>query len=91
VLNGSPKVESMKIIHRNEKVPRGVYGGGIGHFGFNGDCTFCIPIRSLFTNDKFAYIQTSSGIVFDSNAKKEYQEIIHKLSAMKKVLDELSN
>ncbi len=90
VLNGSPKVESIKIIHRNEKAPRGVYGGGIGHFGFNGDCTFCIPIRSLFTNNEFAYIQTSSGIVFDSKPKKEYQEIIHKLSAMKKVLDELS-
>ncbi len=86
---GAPKVESMKIIDRNEKEARGPYGGGVGHFGFNGDCTFALTLRSLFIKGEEAYAQTSGGIVYDSNIEKEYQEIINKLAAMKEVLKSL--
>ena len=91
VLSGAPKIETIKIIARNESEPRGPYGGALGQFGFNGNCTFCIPIRSLFIKQEGsqarAYTQTCSGIVFDSDPDKEYQEIINKLGAMRKVLD----
>lgn len=87
VLNGAPKVESMKIIERNEPEARGPYGGAIGHFGFNGNCTFPIPIRSLFISKENGYAQTCSGIVYDSDPDKEYNEIMNKLAAMKKTLD----
>src|SRR3989338_2421142 len=42
-VSGAPKIESIKIIDRNEPLARGPYGGGVGHFGFNGDCTFAPP------------------------------------------------
>lgn len=85
-LTGAPKIESMKIIAGNEKNPRGPYGGAVGHFGFNGNCTFAIPIRTLFVNGNKGYTQTSGGIVADSKPANEYEEIQNKLAAMKKVL-----
>lgn len=85
-VTGTPKIETMKIIDRNEPSARGPYGGALGHFGFNGDCTFALPLRSLFISNKYAYTQTSSGIVYDSSAKKEFDEIQRKLQAMKEVL-----
>ena len=86
-LTGAPKIEAMKLINQNEASGRGPYGGAIGHFGFNGDCTFAIPIRSLFISGQQAYIQTSGGIVADSQPDSEYLEIQRKLSAMKHVLE----
>jgi anthranilate synthase component I len=86
-LSGAPKIESMKIISREEKKPRGPYGGGVGHFGLNGDCTFAIPIRSIFISKEKLYTQASSGIVFDSIIENEYQEIKNKLGAGEKVLN----
>lgn len=85
-LTGTPKIEAMKIINRNEADARGPYGGAVGHFGFNGDCTFAIAIRSLFISGDYAFTQTSGGIVYDSKPDKEYDEILRKLSAMKEVL-----
>ncbi len=85
-LSGAPKIESMKIIDSLEQEARGPYGGGVGQFGFNGDCTFAIAIRSLFVSGKNAYAQTSGGIVFDSDPEKEYTEVERKLAAMRKVL-----
>lgn len=84
--SGTPKVETMKIIDRNEPVGRGPYAGGVGHFGFNGDCTFALTLRSLFVSGIDAYAQTSGGIVADSIAEKEYEEIQNKLAAMRKAL-----
>lgn len=85
-LTGAPKVEAMKIINELEPEGRGPYGGAVGIFSFNGDCTFAIPIRSVFINKTDAYAQTCGGNVYDSNAADEYLEIERKLSAMRKVL-----
>lgn len=86
-LTGAPKIESMKIINRIENAPRGPYGGAIGHFGFDGNCTFAIAIRSLFVSGNYAFAQTSGGVVLDSDSEKEYQEIVNKLAAIKKGLE----
>jgi anthranilate synthase component 1 len=85
-LSGAPKIESMKIIERVESDPRGPYGGAVGHFGFNGDCTFAIPIRSMFQRANRAFIRASGGIVFDSTPEGEYAEIQAKLASMRKAL-----
>jgi len=86
-LSGAPKVEAMKIINEFEPDGRGPYGGGVGQFSFNGDCTFAIPIRTLFINGEQAYIQTCGGNVYDSVAADEYLEIERKLAAMRSVLN----
>ncbi|MCS6984423.1 MAG: chorismate-binding protein [Leptospiraceae bacterium] len=83
-LSGAPKIESMKIIDRIEKEPRGPYGGAVGHFGFNGDCTFAIPIRSFFVKGNKIFARASGGIVYDSRPEKEYREIMGKLAAIQK-------
>ncbi|MDP3987565.1 MAG: anthranilate synthase component I family protein [Candidatus Levybacteria bacterium] len=85
-VSGAPKIESIKIIDKNEPEARGPYGGGVGHFGFNGDCTFALALRSLFISQTYAYAQTSSGIVYDSKPEKEYDEIQRKFAAMRKAL-----
>ncbi|WP_443642862.1 anthranilate synthase component I family protein [Candidatus Levibacter sp. Uisw_134_01] len=90
-LSGAPKIEAMKIINEIEEDGRGPYGGAIGQFGFNGDCTFAIPIRSLFIKGEEAYAQTCGGNVYDSDPNKEYQEIERKLKAMKIVLKSFEN
>ena len=85
-LTGAPKIEAMKIINDQEKDGRGPYGGALGQFSFNGDCTFAIPIRTVFIKGEEGYAQTSGGNVYDSNAADEYLEIERKLSAMRNVL-----
>lgn len=85
-VSGAPKVETIKIIDLNEPEARGPYGGGVGHFGFNGDCTLALTLRSLFISGTYGYSQTSSGIVYDSVPKKEFDEINRKLAAMKKAI-----
>ncbi len=86
-LTGAPKIEAMKIIDALETEGRGPYGGAVGHFSFNGDCTFAIPIRTLFVNGEEGYVQTCGGNVYDSNAADEYEEIQRKFAGTKKVLD----
>jgi anthranilate synthase component I len=86
-LTGAPKIEAMKIINTLEPDGRGPYGGAVGTFSFNGDCTFAIPIRSVFCHGENAYVQTCGGIVYDSTTEDEYEEIQRKLAATKKVLE----
>lgn len=87
-LTGAPKIEAMKIINELEPDGRGPYGGAVGHFSFNGDCSFAIPIRTVFANGENAYVQTCGGNVFDSNPDDEYEEIMRKFAGTKKVLDQ---
>ncbi|GBU09479.1 aminodeoxychorismate synthase subunit I [Gammaproteobacteria bacterium] len=86
-LSGAPKIEAIKIIDAMEVDARGPYGGAVGCFSFNGDCTFAIPIRTIFSKGKAAYVQTSGGNVYDSVAQSEYEEIQRKLAGTRKVLD----
>ncbi|MFW5703797.1 MAG: anthranilate synthase component I family protein [Patescibacteria group bacterium] len=85
-LSGAPKIESMKIIDKIEGMGRGPYGGAVGHFGFNGNGTFTIPIRSCYLNGSHGYTQASGGIVFDSVPENEYEEIQRKMGAITDVL-----
>jgi len=88
VVTGAPKIETVKIIDENEAQPRGPYGGAVGRFSLNGDCDFCLPIRSLFCDGDQCYAQTSAGVVYDSKPDHEYVEVQRKLSAMKNTLAE---
>ena len=90
VTTGAPKIETIQIISSLEKAPRGPYGGAVGRFSFNGDCDFCIPIRSLFCVGDRCFLQTSAGVVYDSIALSEYDEVIRKLSAMMRSINAVS-
>jgi anthranilate synthase component 1 len=81
-VSGSPKVRSMEIIDELENVRRGVYGGSIGYFGFNGDMDMCIAIRTLLLKAGKGFLQAGAGIVADSIPDMEYKETLNKARAL---------
>ncbi|MBD5143298.1 MAG: anthranilate synthase component I [Ruminococcus sp.] len=81
-LSGAPKVRAMEIIDELENKKRGLYGGTVGYFGYNGDMNTCIAIRTVLFRDGKAYVQAGAGIVADSDPEKEFAETTHKASAM---------
>ena len=84
-LSGAPKIRAMEIIHELESTPRGVYGGGVGYYSWDGDADFAIVIRTatieLGEVDTIT-IQAGAGIVADSIPEKEYEETEKKMHAV---------
>ena len=81
-VSGAPKVRAMEIIHELEPCRRGPYSGAVGYFGFDGNMDLAITIRTILMKDARAFIQAGAGIVADSNPANEYDETIHKASAL---------
>lgn len=90
-LSGAPKVRAMEIIEELEEEKRGIYGGGIGYIGYDGNLDTCIAIRTVVKKEGIAYVQAGGGVVLDSDPALEHQECVNKATAlfesMKKVRD----
>lgn len=82
-VSGAPKVRAMELIDELELTPRGPYAGAVGYISFTGDLDSCITIRSLFTKGNQISLRAGAGIVADSDPKKEWEEINHKLGALR--------
>jgi anthranilate synthase component I len=87
-LTGAPKLRAMQIIAKLEGQRRGIYGGAVGHFGFDGNLDTCIAIRTLVLKDGVAYAQAGGGIVADSEPSEEFVETENKLRAVLRALEE---
>lgn len=87
-LSGAPKIRAMEIIDELEPERRGLYGGAVGYFGFNGDIDFCIAIRTMIVKNKKVYLQAGAGIVADSNPESEYDECMNKMKALIKAIED---
>ncbi len=85
-LSGAPKIRAMEIINDLEKDARGIYGGGVGYYSWNGDADFAIVIRTIIKNGKKAMVQAGAGIVADSDPEYEYNETERKMAAMIKAI-----
>ena len=85
-LSGAPKLRAMEIINELEPAPRGIYGGGIGYFAFDGSADFAITIRSVVMQNDCAIVEAGAGIVADSDPHNEYLETERKMAPMKKAL-----
>lgn len=81
-LSGAPKVRAMELISELETVPRGLYGGAVVAFDFQGGFDSCIAIRSLESSAGKVILRAGAGIVADSNPESEYQEIEDKLAGL---------
>jgi anthranilate synthase component 1 len=81
-LSGAPKPRAMEIIESLEPTRRGVYGGAIGYFDFNGNIDTCIAIRTALIQNSKAYVQAGAGVVADSDPDSEFQETINKATAV---------
>jgi para-aminobenzoate synthetase component I len=81
-ITGCPKIKAIEIIERTEKTSRGPFYGSAGFFAGNGDAVFNILIRTALVQKKKIYIQAGAGIVADSQAKREYREILAKAKVL---------
>jgi anthranilate/para-aminobenzoate synthase component I len=81
-ISGAPKIRAMEIIEELEPVPRGLYTGAIGYFGFNGETQFSIAIRTLIREAGCWHFHVGAGIVADSDPEAEWEETLHKASGI---------
>jgi len=86
-LSGAPKIRAMEIISELEASPRGIYGGGVGYYSWNGDADFAIVIRTIIVQGKKASVQAGAGIVADSDPGYEFRETERKMGAMLAAID----
>ena len=85
-LSGAPKIRAMEILHEIENRNRGIYGGSVGYFGFNGSLDTAIVIRTALHTDKSLTVGVGGGIVHDSIPENEWNETEAKLAVFLEAL-----
>lgn len=81
-LSGAPKIRAMEIIDELEPVKRGIYGGAVGYFAWNGNMDTAIAIRTAVIKNGELHVQAGGGIVADSVPTLEWEETLNKRRAM---------
>jgi anthranilate/para-aminobenzoate synthase component I len=87
-VTGAPKKRALEVIDELEPHLRGPYCGALGFFSPDGDFTLSVGIRILVAKEGKGTFWVGSGIVWDSEPEKEYEETLIKAMAIKKVLGE---
>lgn len=83
-VSGAPKIRAMQIIDELEAARRGIYGGAVGYFGWQGDLDTCIALRTAIIKDGQLHIQAGGGVVLDSDPQYEFDETLHKAGALQR-------
>ena len=83
-VSGAPKIRAMQIIDELETARRGIYGGAVGYFGWQGDLDTCIALRTAVIKDGALHIQAGGGVVLDSDPQYEFDETLHKAGALQR-------
>jgi len=86
-VSGAPKIRAMQIIAELEPEVRGPYAGTVGYIGADGAMDMCITIRTVALAGGRAFLQSGAGIVADSDPEREYEETLHKASALHRALE----
>lgn len=86
-LSGAPKYRAMQLIDENENLGRGFYAGAIGYMGFNDDFNHAIMIRTFMSKNNKLYYRAGAGIVADSVAETELNEVNNKVAALRKAIE----
>lgn len=87
-VTGAPKLWAMNFIEENEKTPRNWYAGAVGWFGFNGDLTTGLILRTVRLQEGIAQLRVGATLLYDSIPELEEEETRLKASAF---LDMLHN
>ena len=84
-ITGAPKVRTMEIISELETEPRGVYTGTIGYVAPDGRAQFNVAIRTAVIDHDRERLTfgVGSGVVWDSDPKKEYDECLLKAEVLR--------
>ena len=77
----------MEIIDEFEPVKRGIYGGAVGYFSWQGNMDMAIAIRTAIIKDEVLYIQAGGGFVADSDPELEWKESLNKGRAIFKAVE----
>lgn len=77
-ITGAPKLRAMQLIDELETSPRGVYTGAIGFMLPGGRTAFNVAIRTIELSGQKGLYGTGSGIVWDSDPRREYRECLLK-------------
>ncbi|WP_029069622.1 anthranilate synthase component I [Jonesia quinghaiensis] len=81
-LSGAPKNRAIELIDAYEQTARGIYGGTVGYFSFDGNMDMAIAIRTAHITQGRAYVQAGGGIVADSQEDTEFWETRNKAAAV---------
>ena len=71
----------MQLLAEVEKTTRGPYAGAFGYVDGR-EPDMCITIRTLVVSEGIVHVQAGAGVVFDSVPENEYQETLHKSTAL---------
>lgn len=85
-ITGAPKIRAMEIITELEGIPRNVYCGSVGYIGFDGAMDTNIAIRTVLMKNKTLHVSVGGGITALSDPATEYEECLHKASAIFRAL-----
>ncbi|MEE2525520.1 aminodeoxychorismate synthase component I [Hyphobacterium sp. HN65] len=91
-ITGAPKIRAMELIREAEGEARGAYCGALGWIGYSGqsmDLNVMIRTLDLIRTDTDWQVKARSGgaITIDSDPAEEYDETLHKLSALRAALE----
>ena len=79
-ITGAPKIRAMELIAEIETEARGVYCGAIGYLAPGGVAHFNVAIRTpVVMRDGRGEMGIGSGVVFDSEGSREYDECLLKM------------
>lgn len=85
-LSGAPKYKAMQLIDQYEQLGRNFYAGAIGYMGFNNDFNHAIMIRTFMSKNNQLHYRAGAGIVADSVAESELNEVNNKIAALRKAI-----
>ncbi|WP_435075996.1 anthranilate synthase component I [Halococcus sp. AFM35] len=94
-LSGAPKIRAMELIDDLEASPRGLYGGGVGYFSWDGDADVAITIRTALVEharpdgDDRITVRAGAGVVADSDPASEYDETERKMDGVLAALERI--
>ncbi len=85
-LAGTPKIRAMEIISELEGPARGVFGGAVLMVGFDEVIDSGVAIRFATIREGITKLRVGSGIVYDSDPEREYEECLWKAHAILRAL-----
>lgn len=86
-LSGAPKYRAMQLIDQYEQLGRNFYAGAIGYMGFDDDFNHAIMIRTFMSKNNHLHYRAGAGIVADSVAENEMNEVNNKIAALRKAIE----
>ncbi len=85
-LSGAPKYRAMQLIDEYEGLGRNFYAGAIGYMGFNDQFNHAIMIRTFMSKNNQLHYRAGAGVVADSVAVNEMNEVNNKIAALRKAI-----